>query len=88
MGKKADLTLFDANRPEWLPMVNVVNNLVYSADGRSVDTVIVDGRVVVERQRTTLFDEDELYAQVKAIDWGRVLSERTNLPLRMRWPVV
>jgi 5-methylthioadenosine/S-adenosylhomocysteine deaminase len=38
VGKLADLTLFDCNRPEWLPLVNLVNNLVYSADGRSVDS--------------------------------------------------
>lgn len=85
-GKKADITLFDCNRPEWLPMVNVTNNLVYSADGRSVDTVLVNGRVVVEGGRITSFDEDELYAEIRSIDWGALLSERTGLPLEKRWP--
>ncbi len=65
-----------------------MNNLVYLADRRSVDIVIVDGRVVVEHQRTTMFDEDELYAQIQAINWAQLFHERMGLPLRMRWPVV
>ena len=48
VGKKADLVLFDTRRPEWRTLFNPVNSLVYNADGRSVHTVIVDGRVVVE----------------------------------------
>lgn len=86
-GKKADLVVCDRKRAEWLPTVNVVNNLVYSADGRSVDMVIVDGRVVVEGGRVTTIDEQALYAQIDAIDWAARLHERTGLPLRTRWPV-
>jgi hypothetical protein len=48
VGKKADLVLFDTKRPEWRNLFNPVNTLVYNADGRSVHTVIVDGRVVVQ----------------------------------------
>ena len=48
VGKRADLVLFDTMRPEWRTLFNPVNNLVYSADGRSVHTVIVNGRVVVQ----------------------------------------
>ena len=47
-GKRADLVLHDTDRPEWRPLLNVVNQLVWSADGRGVHTVLVDGRVVVE----------------------------------------
>ena len=46
-GKKADIVLFDTRRPEWRTLFNPVNSLVYNADGRSVHTVLVDGRVVV-----------------------------------------
>ena len=50
-GKRADLVLFDTMRPEWQTLFNPVNNLVYNADGRSVHTVIIDGRVVVDAYR-------------------------------------
>ena len=57
-GKRADLVLHDTDRPEWRPLLNVVNQLVWSADGRGVHTVVVDGRVVVEDFRCTIVDED------------------------------
>ncbi|WP_410971869.1 amidohydrolase family protein, partial [Salmonella sp. SAL4445] len=44
-GKRADLVLYDLDTPEWRPLLNPVNNLVYAASGASVRTVIVDGRV-------------------------------------------
>ncbi|HET7654526.1 MAG TPA: amidohydrolase family protein, partial [Acidimicrobiales bacterium] len=48
VGKKADLVLHDRERPEWTPLLNVANQLVWSADGRGVHTVFVDGRKVVD----------------------------------------
>jgi cytosine/adenosine deaminase-related metal-dependent hydrolase len=85
-GKRADLVLFDTRRAEWRTLWNPVNNLVYSADGRSVHTVLVDGRVVVEAGRPTFVDEWELIRQVQAI--GAAMLERTGTPTPMRWPVV
>jgi cytosine/adenosine deaminase-related metal-dependent hydrolase len=86
-GKRADLVLFDTRRPEWQALFNPVNNLVYNADGRSVHTVIVDGRVVVDAYRQTFADEERLYARVQEI--GERLLTRTGVALpRSRWPVV
>ena len=48
---EADIVLHDTDRPEWRPLLNVVNQLVWSADGRGVHTVLVDGQVVVEAGR-------------------------------------
>ena len=45
-GKKADVVLHDTDRPEWRPLLNVMNQLVWSADGRGVHTVFVDGTKV------------------------------------------
>ena len=45
-GKKADVVLHDTDRPEWRPLLNVMNQLVWSADGRGVHTVFVDGAKV------------------------------------------
>jgi 5-methylthioadenosine/S-adenosylhomocysteine deaminase len=86
-GKKADLVLFDTYRPEWQALFNPVNNLVYNADGRSVDTVIVDGRVVLEGGRQSFVDADALYDKVQAI--GETLQARTGITFpRSRWPIV
>ena len=86
VGKKADLVLFDTKRPEWRTIFNPVNNLVYNADGRSVHTVIVDGRVVVEDHNPLFVDEWELIQRVQRI--GQGLMERTGVKFPSRWPIV
>jgi cytosine/adenosine deaminase-related metal-dependent hydrolase len=86
VGKKADIVLFDTRRPEWRTLFNPVNSLVYNADGRSVHTVIVDGRVVVENGSPCFVDEWELMAKVQVL--GENLLERTGIYFAPRWPVV
>ena len=87
VGKKADLVLFDTQRPEWQALWNPINNLVYNADGRSVHSVIVDGRVVVDAYRQSFVDEARLFAKVH--DIGERLLARTGASFpRSRWPIV
>jgi 5-methylthioadenosine/S-adenosylhomocysteine deaminase len=59
-GKKADLVGFDFRRAHLTPAVNPLGNLVHVAQGRDVDFVIVDGRIVVEGSRPTLVDEEAI----------------------------
>jgi cytosine/adenosine deaminase-related metal-dependent hydrolase len=85
-GKKADLVCFDTLRPEWQALWNPVNNLVYNADGRSVHTVVIDGRVVVDAYRQTFADEPRLFAKVQEI--GERLQARTGISFpRSKWPM-
>jgi cytosine/adenosine deaminase-related metal-dependent hydrolase len=86
-GKKADLVLFDTQRPEWQALFNPINNLVYGTDGRSVHTVVVDGRVVVDAYRQSFVDEGRLFAKVQEI--GESLQARTGITFpRSRWPII
>lgn len=65
-GKKADLVAIDFRRPHLTPRTNVLGNLVHTAQGRDVDVVIVDGRVVVENARPTQVDVEEIVADAEA----------------------
>jgi cytosine/adenosine deaminase-related metal-dependent hydrolase len=49
-GKKADVIIVDSRRPNWIPMhdFSIVPNLVYAGSGDDVETVIIDGRIVME----------------------------------------
>jgi cytosine/adenosine deaminase-related metal-dependent hydrolase len=86
-GKKADLLLFDTERPEWQALFNPVNNLVYNTDARSLHTVVIDGRIVVDGYRQSFVDEPRLFAKVQEI--GERLLARTGICYpRSRWPVV
>ncbi|MGY1741357.1 MULTISPECIES: amidohydrolase family protein [unclassified Blastococcus] len=85
VGKKADLVLHDRRRPEWTPLHDVANQLVWSADGRGVHTVFVDGRRVVDDYRLTTVDEPALYARAQAA--GEALVARSGLRRTPAWPV-
>jgi len=85
-GKKADLVLHDRDRPEWTPLLNVANQLVWAADGRGVHTVFVDGRKVVDGYHLTTVDEADLYRRAQAA--GESIVARTGLPNRAKWKVV
>ena len=85
-GKKADIILFDRQRPEWVPMWDPVSTLVWSADGKSVDTVIVDGQMVLEGGEFVALDEREMLTRAAA--QAKACNERIGLPFKSRWPVV
>ena len=86
IGKRADLTLYDLNTPEWVPRHDLVRNLVYCADGRSVRTVLVDGRVVYDGGRALGIDTARTVED--AIVAGERIARRVGLDPRRRWPVV
>ncbi|HEU5196006.1 MAG TPA: amidohydrolase family protein [Methylomirabilota bacterium] len=85
-GKRADLVLFDADTPEWRPLLNPVNNLVYAASGASVRTVLIDGRVVLDEGRITMLDERSLYERIERLSREHV--RRAKVPITSVWPVI
>jgi 5-methylthioadenosine/S-adenosylhomocysteine deaminase len=86
VGKRADVVLHDTDRPEWRPLLNVINQLVWSADGRGVHTVFVDGKLVVEAGRMTTIDEDTFYSRCQQA--GEAITARSGLPDKSKFPVL
>ena len=78
VGKRADIVCHETDRPEWMPKLNVMGQLVWSADGRSVHSVWVDGVRVVDNHRVTLIDEEAIYAEAQTA--GEAIIARSNLP--------
>ncbi|MEW6141709.1 MAG: amidohydrolase [Chloroflexota bacterium] len=64
VGKKADIILLDLNKPHILPLHNIYENIVYCAHDSDVDTVIINGRVVMEGRRIRTFNEVEVVENV------------------------
>ncbi|MDP6087800.1 MAG: amidohydrolase, partial [Nitrospinota bacterium] len=85
-GRKADLILIDIDRPEWVPSYNLVYSLVYTASGDSVDTTIVDGRILMENRELKTLDLDEVCAKCREL--APKLIERANVKPESRWPIV
>ena len=86
VGKRADIVLHDTDRPEWRPLLNVANQLVWSADGRGVHTVFVDGVKVVENGQMTTIDEGSFYNRCQMA--GEAITARSGLPDKAKWPVL
>ena len=63
-GALADLIVVDLCKPHLQPVHDVVSNLVYCGKASDVDTVMVDGRIVVEGRRIPGLDLAGLYDSV------------------------
>lgn len=86
VGKKADFVLHDRKRPEWSPLIDPVNQLVYAADGRGVHSVWINGVRVIDNYRSTLIDEEKLYSEIQqASDTLVARLDRKSTPA---WPVI
>jgi cytosine/adenosine deaminase-related metal-dependent hydrolase len=59
-GKKADLVLFDTQKPHWYPRHHLASVLVYQAHGSDVRSVIIDGRLVLDDRALSFAPPDEL----------------------------
>jgi len=66
-GALADLILLDLNQPQFIPANNIISGLVYSSNGSEVDTVLVDGKVLMQNRKLTAIDEEEVYRKCRAI---------------------
>ena len=77
-GKRADLVMIDMNRPHLTPLYNEYSQLVYAAGGADVDTVMIDGRFVMQNRRLAGFDEQEVMDKVRKLA-GRIKESLSGL---------
>ncbi|MEE2803702.1 MAG: amidohydrolase family protein [Pseudomonadota bacterium] len=82
-GKKADLAIFDMHRPDWVPLYNELQNLVYSAQGSSCESVIIDGNFVMEHKKVLTIDEDEVVDRVQF--QAKKMLKKTKIPIYSGW---
>ncbi|OPZ93783.1 MAG: 5-methylthioadenosine/S-adenosylhomocysteine deaminase [Firmicutes bacterium ADurb.Bin419] len=70
VGKKADLVLIDMKSPHLTPYRNPISHLAYSAEGKDVDTVLCDGKILMLEKEVLALDEVEVMemAENAAID--------------------
>ena len=70
VGKLADIVIHSPTRPELHPPTNMVRNLMYASRSKSVHTVIVNGRVVLDAGQFPHLDEPALLAQIDEASRG------------------
>lgn len=63
VGQKADLVLYDMNKPYWYPRHDRTSLFVYAANASDADTVIVNGKILMEHGNLLTIDEEKVYAE-------------------------
>ena len=59
-GKKADIILIDLDKPHLTPAFMPVHRVVYEATGADVDTVMVEGEILMENRQVKHVDEEKI----------------------------
>jgi 5-methylthioadenosine/S-adenosylhomocysteine deaminase len=75
-GYRADIVLYDLDTPVWTPFNDPVQQMVFAETGGGVDTVIVDGAVLVEDGEIIAFDAPAIIAEAKPM--LRTIRERNR----------
>lgn len=83
VGKQADVVSFDTRSIQWRPLLSPLDQLIWAADGRSIDSVWVAGQQRIAGGRSTDIDEEALLDQVEIAAKG--VMERANLPFKRSW---
>ena len=83
-GYIADMILIDLDDVAYLPYNSAARQLVYTEAGRGVESVIVDGRVVMRERKITTIDEDAFRREVASLmrhfiaDYDAVVASRKH----------
>lgn len=86
VGKKADLIVVAMRKPHLVPVFNPVSHLVYAAEGPDVDTVVIDGKVVMRNRAVKTLDEDRVLST--AAERGSRLLTRAGIEIKPKWQVL
>jgi 5-methylthioadenosine/S-adenosylhomocysteine deaminase len=66
-GRLADIALIDIEKMSMAPMHNPVSNIVYSANGSEIHTVISGGKVIVQDKKLAIVSEKLLRERIHTI---------------------
>jgi 5-methylthioadenosine/S-adenosylhomocysteine deaminase len=65
-GYKADLVFLDLKHINYTPLGNLAHQVVFGENGAAVDSVMIDGKLVMDRGRMTNVDEAKLHRDANA----------------------
>jgi 5-methylthioadenosine/S-adenosylhomocysteine deaminase len=77
MDCQADVVVFRMDIARTIPVHDPLASIVFSAGEENVESVIVEGRVIMENGRFTTVDEEKLLIEAQAA--ARALVERTSI---------
>jgi cytosine/adenosine deaminase-related metal-dependent hydrolase len=85
-GKRADFILINMDAPHLTPAWDPVSTIAYAAVGTDVDTVVIDGRIVMQHRQVITLDERAVLENVRSR--YRDVGRRGGLEIGPRWPLL
>lgn len=76
-GMKADIILINLNQPHLTPIYHEYSHVVYAATGADVETVLINGNVVMRNRKLLTIDEEEVMTRVREI--ARRIKKSLNI---------
>lgn len=86
VGKRADFVALDLDKPHVVPAPDPVSALVFAAKGSDVDTVVIDGKLIVSGGRVLTMDEERILREAE--ERAEKLYPRAGGVPGSRWPVI
>jgi cytosine/adenosine deaminase-related metal-dependent hydrolase len=83
-GKKADLVLIDAYKPHLWPIDTVVDKVASYANGSDVDTVIVNGKILMKSKEFLTVDMNKIMVE-SLYEYNKML-EKSGLNILRKYP--
>jgi 5-methylthioadenosine/S-adenosylhomocysteine deaminase len=81
-GKRADLIIVRMDAAHQVPLYNIYSQLVYATKASDVETVVINGKVVMEKGRVLTINETEVKA--KARQYADRIRESLGRQARLR----
>ncbi|HDD70501.1 MAG TPA: amidohydrolase, partial [Candidatus Bathyarchaeota archaeon] len=78
-GKKADLVLIDFKKPHLCPLHSEISHLVYAAKASDVETVIINGKIVMENRKITTVKIDSVMKEATKAKERLLMKLKANV---------
>lgn len=86
VGKKADIILIDVDKPHYNPFYDVISNIVYTGTGSDVDTVIINGDLIMKDRNILSLNVKEI---VKEANYrGEKILSKADIEVDSEWPIL
>ena len=85
VGKKADLIVVSTKEAEMVPSLGFVSNLVYAGTGSAVQTVFVNGTMLMKDRQMLTVDEEQIKSEAEATVKRMVAESGCGALLDLRW---
>ena len=88
VGKRADFIIINVDAPHFMPIWNPIASVVFAAQGSDVDTVVIDGRIIMQGRKLLTLDEEAILSDVH--QRYQAIAKRAGVEdvVGPNWPVV